>query len=118
MTDPVIVDVTQAVLNGEVDILAEKKQVRFPNEGYFHAWSDHDLVLIMTEIGSAAAQVIFVAGTGLCSPLGDLIVSVPADSRMAICLESSRFCDTDGDIDFIVAAGEVEFEALRLPRGL
>ncbi len=79
------------------------------------------LVFILTEQdGGGTATVTFAAGDNPpahLAGLGTLAISVPANDCVMVAIETARFLQDDGTVEFTVTTHNIIVSVLRLPKG-
>lgn len=75
--------------------------------------ADHKIVILVSNKGGNSAEVTFEKGDML-QGTEDLIVTVPAETTVAIALESGKFKKKDGNVKATVS-GDLSFQLIALP---
>lgn len=114
------VAITELTLNGGTDEPAGTT-INVSNGAYVAAGGNTDKLLLIVRNTNASARVVTIpAGVGPTAALGDLAVTVAANTGVElIVLESARFAQSDGNINIDFAASFAGTVAcLRLPDGV
>jgi hypothetical protein len=93
--------------NAATVITADAIDISNDHEIAINEVKDEKLTVLIQTLDTKAATFTFKAGIGQSAGQGDLVVSTAAAGLRAVCLESARFKDANGDIliDIVSTAG-------------